>query len=47
MIFPSPEALAREPVGLKLIDDDRWQIYFAKLSLGVLDGHLGRIIKPQ
>lgn len=40
-------ALAGESVGLTLIDNDRWQISFAKLSLGVLDQRLGRIITPR
>lgn len=40
-------ALAKEPVGLKQLDSGCWQIYFTKLSLGVLDERLGRIITPK
>ena len=41
------QTLARESVGLKQLDSGCWQIYFAKLSLGVLDERLGRIITPK
>lgn len=41
------QALAAEPVGLVPIDNDQWQIYFARLSLGVLDSRLARIIAPS
>lgn len=41
------QALAKESVGLKPIDNDCWQIYFARLSLGLLDERLGRIVRPR
>ena len=46
------EALRGEPVGLLLMDDDRWQVYFAHLLLGVLDerqesGRSIRIERPD
>lgn len=40
-------ALAREPVGLRPIGNDLWQLYYARLALGVLDGRLLRIIRPS
>ena len=40
-------ALAGENAGLEAIGNDQWQLYFAKLALGVLDGRLGRIIRPS
>jgi transposase InsO family protein len=40
-------SLAKEPVGLRLIGNDRWQLYYAKLVLGVLDSRSQRIIRPS
>lgn len=40
-------ALEGEPLGLKPIDNDLWQLYYAKLALGVLDGRRKRIIRPS
>lgn len=41
------QALAKEPVGLRRLGHQRWQIYFAKMALGVLDARLNRIIWPK
>ncbi len=40
-------ALAGEPLGFKPIGNDLWQVYFARLVLGVLDQRLRRIIRPS
>ena len=40
-------ALTGEPVGLCPIGDDQWQLYYARLALGVLDDRLRRIIRPS
>ena len=37
-------SLVGEPVGLKLIDDDRWCVYFAHSAIGILDIHLGKVL---
>jgi len=37
------EALRGEPVGLLPIDNDRWQMYFAQVILGILDERLNKI----
>lgn len=39
-------ALTGEPVGAAPIGNDRWQLYFAKLAIGLLDERLGRVIRP-
>lgn len=39
-------ALTGEPLGLKAIGNDRWQLQFARLAIGILDQRLGRIIRP-
>lgn len=39
------EALVGEPVGLRPISEDRWQIYFADLPLAILDEQQGRIVR--
>jgi transposase InsO family protein len=39
--------LVGEYVGLQRIDDDRYQLYYAQLSLGVIDRRVGRVIRPQ
>jgi len=39
--------LIGEYVGLKPVDHDLWQLYFAKMPLGILDPRLGRIIRPN
>ncbi len=41
------KSLAGEHVGLELIDDHRWLIYFGILKLGILDGRLQRVIRPK
>lgn len=38
--------LAGEPVGLMPLDHDRWEIYFAALPLGILDGRTHKILRP-
>lgn len=40
------EALIGEPVGLTTMDDDRWQLQFAGMPLGILDTRLGRVVRP-
>ncbi|MCS3903402.1 hypothetical protein J2T55_001423 [Methylohalomonas lacus] len=40
------QALIGEPVGLTLVDDERWQLQFAGMPLGLLDTRLGRVIRP-
>jgi putative transposase len=37
-------ALAGEPIGLKQIDNEAWQIYFSFHPLGILDERIGKII---
>jgi len=39
--------LVGEYVGLKQINEDIYQIYFAQLLLGIVDRRLGRIIRPD
>ena len=39
--------LIKERIGLELIDEDLWQIYFTNLTLGLLDGRTKRIIRPS
>lgn len=39
--------LEGEYVGLKQINDDLYQIYFARLPLGMVDRRIGRIIRPD
>ena len=41
------EALRGEPVGLLPVDNDRWQLYFAQLALGILDERLNQIERPD
>lgn len=36
--------LAGEPVGLRQVDDDRWDIYFGPIKLAVLDSYNRRLI---
>ncbi len=38
--------LAGEPVGLMPLEHDRWEVYFAALPLGILDGRTHKIIRP-
>lgn len=42
LVFVS-EALIGEPVGLRAIDDGRWQLLFCKMPLGVLNERMGMI----
>jgi len=44
-IYVSRQLLG-ETVGLKPLEHDRWQLYFASMPLGILDARLGRIIRP-
>ena len=39
--------LIGEHVGLQLIDDHRWLLYFGMLKLGVIDERLHRVIRPK
>lgn len=41
------QLLAREPVGLKPVDDGRWELYFAAMPLGILDERIGAILRPR
>ena len=41
------KALEGEYVGLKPLDHDRWELYFAQLPLGVFDARSNKIIKPR
>ena len=41
------KALEGEYVGLKPLDHDRWELYFAQLPLGVFDARSSKIIKPR
>lgn len=38
------KALVGEPVGLKQVDEQQWEVYYSFLPLGLLDENLGRII---
>lgn len=40
------ELLYKEPVGLKMIDENRMMLYFSKLKLGIVDLKIDRIIRP-
>jgi transposase InsO family protein len=37
-------SLVGEPVGLRPIDDERWCVYFAHSTIGILDVHLGKVL---
>lgn len=37
------EALVGEPIGLKQLDEARWQLLFCNMRLGVLDDRLGKV----
>ncbi|MDQ2078546.1 IS481 family transposase [Marinimicrobium sp. ABcell2] len=38
--------LTGEHIGLEPLDHERWQLYFGRLKLGVVDERLGRVIRP-
>lgn len=38
--------LTGEYIGLEPLDHERWQLYFGRLKLGVVDERLGRVIRP-
>jgi transposase InsO family protein len=40
------KTLAGEPVGLKPLDHDRWELYFGRLPLGILDARTHKIVRP-
>lgn len=40
------KTLASEPVGLKPLDHDRWELYFARWPLGILDARTHKILRP-
>jgi transposase InsO family protein len=37
-------SLVHEPVGLELIDDGRWRVYFTQEPIGILDEHLKKVL---
>ena len=37
-------SLVHEPVGLELIDEQRWCVYFAHQPIGILDEHLKKVL---
>ena len=39
--------LVGEFIGLEPLDHDRWQLYFGKLKLGIVDERMGRVIRPS
>lgn len=39
--------LVGEYIGLECISHDRWQLYFGKLKLGMIDERIGRVIRPK
>jgi putative transposase len=41
------KTLVGEPVGLKPIEHDRWEVYFGPLPLGILDARTGKILRPR
>ena len=41
LIFVS-EALSKEPVGLKQLDDRYWALYYGRVPLAILDDHKKR-----
>jgi len=41
------EALAGEPVGLKQIDEDEWEMRFSFHKLGILDERIGKVRKSK
>lgn len=40
------KTLAGEAVGLQPLDHDRWELYFGRLSLGILDARTHKIVRP-
>lgn len=40
------QALRGETVGLDEVDDERWQLYFSRLTLGILDERQGKVLRP-
>ncbi len=38
--------LTGEHIGLEPLDHERWQLYFGKLKLGIVDERIGRVIRP-
>jgi transposase InsO family protein len=40
------KTLANEYVGLNPLEQDRWEVYFASLCLGILDGRTAKILRP-
>lgn len=39
--------LLGEYIGLRPLENDRWELYFCQLPLGIFDERLGRIIRPS
>jgi putative transposase len=40
------KALADQVVGLKPLEHDRWELYFARMPLGILDARTHKILRP-
>lgn len=38
--------LVGEYIGLDPVSEDRWELYFGRLTLGLVDERLGRVIRP-
>jgi putative transposase len=41
------EALVGEPIGLRQVDEQSWQVWFCSLKLGLLDLRKNKIIRPE
>lgn len=41
------EALVGEPIGLRQVDEQSWQVWFCSLKLGLLDMRKNKIIRPE
>lgn len=41
------KTLVGEPVGLKPLDHDRWELYFGPLVLGIVDARTGKVLRPR
>ena len=41
------KTLVGEPVGLKSLDHDRWELYFGPLVLGIVDARRGKVLRPR
>lgn len=41
------KTLVGEPVALKSLDHDRWELYFGPLVLGIVDARRGKVLRPR